>query len=197
MKENKQAYGDKIKVTSRTFLKVRQVLWGKTDPKEPTEHYKIIFNVDGEEEDKKISVIGITTSPKEEFLKINENYFRGETKIQGWLDVEYLRVFSYQELLALPELYVYKDIMTDKELIININNMLNKLYELKSELVKMEQKLRSSETKNSKTQQKLNSSLEDNDDLVTTLLVGGVVAGVAAIGSFFLGQHIEKNKKDT
>ena len=189
MGNNTKIFGDKEKITKDTYLKPGQILWGKTDIKEDRNHYKIIFNIIGEDNNKIISVIGITKNPQDEFLKINPKYFCGETNIDGWLDVKYLNDFSYQDFLALPELYLRKDIITDEDLITNIKNMLNKLYELKHELLKTQKELK-------QTKQVLEA---ERDQSETDTWIAGALVVVATVAAFFLGQNTnedENNKKN-
>ncbi len=184
MGNDTKIYGDKEKITRKTHLTPGQILWGKTDTKENCNHYKIIFDIIDEPSNRKIRVIGITRNPQKDFLKINPKDFCGETKIDGWLDVKYLNDFSYQEFLAMPELYLEQKVIADSDLILNIKNMLNKLYELKKEL--------------KQTQQILEIEREEHDDFKTNVIIGSVFAGLATVGAFFLGKHIEEenNKKN-
>ena len=188
MGNDTKIYGSKEKITGETHLISGQILWGKTDSNEGQNHYKIIFNTIGEDNNRTISVIGITKNPQDEFLKINPKDFCGPTKIDGWLDVKYLNEFSYQEFLTLPELYLEQKVIADKDLITNIKNMLNKLYELKYELLKTQEKLR-------QTKQILEAERDESE--VNTWIAGALVV-VATVGAFFLGQNTEqdKNKDD-
>ena len=191
MGNDTKIYGSKEKITGETHLISGQILWGKTDSNEGHNHYKIIFNIIGEDNNRTISVIGVSTKAKDDFLKINPKYFCGPTKIDGWLDVKYLNEFSYQDFLAMPELYLEQKVIADKDLITNIKNILNKLYELKYELLKTQEKLR-------QTKQVLEA---ERDESETNMWIGAGLASLATVGAFFLGKHleeqhqIEQNKK--
>ena len=184
MGNDTKIYGSKEKITGETHLISGQILWGKTDSNEGHNHYKIIFNIIGEDNNRTISVIGVSTKAKDDFLKINPKYFCGPTKIDGWLDVKYLNEFSYQDFLAMPELYLEQKVIADKDLITNIKNILNKLYELKYELLKTQEKLR-------QTENTLNTERDDHEDLKTGVIIGSVIAVCATVGAFFFGKHVE------
>ena len=186
MGNDTKIYGSKEKITGETHLISGQILWGKTDSNEGHNHYKIIFNIVGEDNNRKISVIGITKNPQDEFLKINPKNFNGESNINGWLDVKYLNDFSYQEFLTLPYLYLEQKVIADKDLITNIHKILNKLYELKYELLKTQQNLK-------QTKQILEIEREDSE---TNMWIGAGLASLATVGAFFLGKQLaEQNKK--
>ena len=193
MGNDTKIYGNKEKITRETHLISGQILWGRTDSNEGHNHYKIIFNIIGEDNNRTISVIGVSTKAKDDFLKINPKYFCGPTKIDGWLDVKYLNEFSYQDFLTLPELYLEQKVIADKDLITNIKNMLNKLYELKYELLKTQEKLR-------QTKQVLEA---ERDESETNMWIGAGLASLAtvgvAVGAFLLGKNAnedDNNKKN-
>ncbi len=181
MGNDTKIFGDKEKITRDTHLQINQVLWGKTDSQEGHNHYKVIFNIIGEKDNRTVSIIGITRNPQENLLKIGPKDFCGPTKIDGWLDVKYLNNFSYQDFVAMPELYLEQKVIADKDLITNIKNMLNTLYKLKYELLKTQEKLR-------QTKQVLEA---ERDESETNMWIGAGLASLATFGAFFLGKHLE------